>query len=84
MGHFYSPFLVKTNPIKINPPICTKCGGALNTFSVRNRQSRQWTCNFCNNSNQITSEIGNNAVEEYIENSVGDNGIFFIIDLCIT
>lgn len=63
MGHFYSPFIVPVSPIKITPPICTGCRAALNPFSVRNRQSRVWTCNFCSAGNQLTSEIGNNAVE---------------------
>lgn len=47
LGHFYSPFLVETNPIKITPPLCNKCRAAINPFASRNRQARVWSCTFC-------------------------------------
>jgi hypothetical protein len=55
MGHFYSPFMVQTDPIRVTAPICTKCKGALNPFSPRNRQTRSWTCIYCNTGNQLTA-----------------------------
>ena len=62
MGHFYSPFLVPVNPIKVTPPICVTCKAALNPYASKNRQTKTWNCNFCSAANQLTSEIGNNAV----------------------
>lgn len=55
MGHFYSPFIVQTDPIRVTAPICTKCKGALNPFSPRNRQTRSWTCIYCNTGNQLSA-----------------------------
>lgn len=84
MGHFYSPFIVPLNPIKVSPPICSTCKAALNPYASKNRQTRTWNCNFCGAVNPLTAEIGNAAVEEYVDAKAGENGVFFIIDLCIS
>lgn len=42
-----------------------------------------WNCGFCQTANQLMVDIGIEQIEEYIESKVGDNGIYFIIDLCL-
>jgi len=42
-----------------------------------------WNCNFCQTANPLLLDLGFEQIEEYIEGKVGDNGIYFIIDLCL-
>ncbi len=63
LGIFYSPFLVANNPIKSSPAFCSKCHSSICNTSIRNRQSRQWQCNFCSSSNPYLAEIGTSPVE---------------------
>jgi len=84
LGYFYSPFLADPPTIRANPSFCAKCRASINSFSQKNKNTKTWICNFCLTSNPLTVDIGNEEVEEYVESRVGDCGIFFIIDLCIS
>jgi hypothetical protein len=42
-----------------------------------------WNCGFCQTSNPLLVDIGIEQIEEYVESKVGENGIYFIIDLCL-
>jgi hypothetical protein len=42
-----------------------------------------WSCSFCQTSNPLLVDIGIEQIEEYVESKVGENGMYFIIDLCL-
>ena len=42
-----------------------------------------WNCGFCQTSNPLLVDIGIEQIEEYVESKVGENGIYFIIYLCL-
>jgi hypothetical protein len=44
----------------------------------------KWICNFCNTDNPYQQGFGNEAVEEGYEGKLGDCGLFFIIDQCVS
>ena len=84
LGYFYSPFLPGLQPIKANPSYCAKCRACINSYSQKNKNTKTWSCPFCLTSNPLLLDIGIDEIEEYVEAKVGDNGIFFIVDLCIS
>lgn len=83
LGYFYSPFIADAETMKTSPLMCAKCKASICPYSTKNKNTKSWTCSFCPTTNPLPVDIGNNQVEEYVEAKVGENGLFFIIDLCV-
>jgi phosphopantothenoylcysteine synthetase/decarboxylase len=83
LGYFFSPFLPSPNAIKANPHYCGKCKASISSFCQKNRNTKMWSCSFCQTSNPLLVDIGIEQIEEYVESKVGENGMYFIIDLCL-
>jgi hypothetical protein len=83
LGYFFSPFLAEVTPIKTNPAYCAKCRASISPYAQKNKNTKSWTCSFCLTSNPLLVDLGLQQVEEYAESKFGDNGVYFIVDLCL-
>jgi hypothetical protein len=83
LGYFLSPFLPEASTIKTNPALCAKCRASICSYSQKNKNTKTWVCSFCQTNNQLIMDIGLQQVEEYVESRVGENGIYFLVDLCL-
>jgi hypothetical protein len=84
LGYFYSPFISEAQPIRADPLFCAKCKASISSFSAKNRNTKTWVCSFCLTTNSYTHDLGIQQVEEYVQAKTGDNGLFFIVDLCLS
>ncbi len=84
LGYFYSPFLPETTPVKASPILCAKCKASISPFCSKNKNTKTWVCSFCLTTNPLPLDLGISQIEEYVEARVGDTGVFFIVDLCIS
>jgi hypothetical protein len=84
LGYFYSPFITDPQSIRSSPSLCGKCKASICSFSIKNKNTKTWVCSFCGTTNPYTVDIGVQLVEEYVESRVGENGILFIVDLCLS
>lgn len=85
LGFFYSPFLAQAEELKKGRyPICAKCQAAVNPNSRKDRNMGKWQCNFCSSDNPYQAGFGNTMLEESYESKVGDCGLYFIIDTCVS
>lgn len=84
-GYFYSPFLAQAPDLKKGKlPLCSKCTAAINPHSRKENNQGIWQCNFCQTDNPLLKGFGNNMMEEYYEMKVGDCGLYFIVDVCLS
>lgn len=83
-GLFYSPFVSQSTLYEAAPPRCSKCMAVIHPYAVKNKNIRKWACSFCGTQNPLTLDVGNHTSEEYIEGKVGNCGLVFIIDTCIS
>jgi hypothetical protein len=83
MGFFYSPFAAEASSYQTMAPRCAKCGSVVHPYSVKNKNARKWSCGFCGTDNGLLMDVGNYNTEEFVEAKSGENGIFFVVDLCM-
>jgi hypothetical protein len=84
LAYFYSPFLADAQTVRASPAYCNKCKASISSYSTKNKNTKTWVCIFCSTTNPLTLDIGQHSVEEYVESKSGENGIFFIVDLCVS
>ena len=84
LGYFYSPFLAEAQPVRADPIYCAKCKASICSFSSKNKNTKTWVCGFCLTTNSFNLDLGIQQVEEYVQGKVGENGMFFLVDLCLS
>lgn len=84
-GFFYSPFAAQPEELKKGKyPTCLKCKAGISPHCQKDRNMGKWICNFCGSDNPFIQGFGNALLEETYETKVGDCGLYFIIDTCVS